>query len=128
LGDGEKGKLAAFWTTPYPYWELNSKDEALGKVLGESGLVIFKGDLKYASSFFSTYAEGILTICSFRKLTGDIAWPAHTPPQEAFGRLAGSFPILSLRTNKADVVVGVPKDVGEKLDKEQGIKWRVNGK
>lgn len=43
------------------------------------------------------------------------------------GPLAGDFPILSLRTNKADVVVGVPQDVADKLD-ESGEKWRVNGK
>lgn len=43
------------------------------------------------------------------------------------GPLAGSFPLLSLRTNKADVVVGISQDVADKLDeKEKG--WRVNGK
>ena len=43
------------------------------------------------------------------------------------GPLAGSFPLLSLRTNKADVVVGVEKSVADRLD-EQGEKWRVNGR
>ena len=43
------------------------------------------------------------------------------------GPLAGNFPILSLRTNKADVVVGVPQEVADKLD-AAGEKWRVNGK
>ena len=43
------------------------------------------------------------------------------------GPLAGDFPILSLRTNKADVVVGVPQEVADKLD-AAGEKWRVNGK
>ena len=43
------------------------------------------------------------------------------------GPLAGSFPILSLRTNKADVVVGVDQAVADELD-ARGEKWRVNGK
>ncbi|KIJ60473.1 hypothetical protein HYDPIDRAFT_98765 [Hydnomerulius pinastri MD-312] len=41
--------------------------------------------------------------------------------------LAGSFPLLSLRTNKADVAVGVPQEIADKLD-ERGEKWRVSGK
>ena len=43
------------------------------------------------------------------------------------GPIAGSFPILSLRTNKADVIVAVDPDVAKKLD-ESGEKWRYNGK
>lgn len=43
------------------------------------------------------------------------------------GPLAGSFPILSLRTNKADVVVAVDKEKADKLDKS-GEHWRYNGK
>ena len=39
----------------------------------------------------------------------------------------GSFPILSLRTNKADVVVGVPQEIADKLD-ASGEKWKVNGR
>lgn len=46
------------------------------------------------------------------------------PPLGSFG---GAFPILSLRTNKADVVVDVPQEVADKLD-AAGEKWRVNGK
>ena len=43
------------------------------------------------------------------------------------GPLSGSFPILSLRTNKADVVVAVDEEVAEKLERS-GEKWRYNGK
>lgn len=43
------------------------------------------------------------------------------------GPLAGSFPILSLRTNKADVVVAVDKDLADRLDKS-GERWRYSGK
>jgi len=61
------------------------------------------------------------------RLTGDIRWPAWTPFETAIGPLAGSFPLLSLRTNKADVVVGVPKEIAQELD-HSGEKWRVNGR
>jgi hypothetical protein len=43
------------------------------------------------------------------------------------GPLAHAFPLLSLRTNKADVVVGIPLSVAEALD-AQGEKWRINGR
>ena len=45
----------------------------------------------------------------------------------AQGPLAGSFPLLSLRTNKADVAVGIDQAVADKLD-EEGQKWRVSGR
>jgi hypothetical protein len=87
----------------------------------------------------------------FRRLTGDVKWPAGTPFATALGTmrasplplsistligycsgpLSGSFPILSLRTNKADVVVGVDQAVADRLDAstdEKEKKWRVNGK
>lgn len=67
----------------------------------------------------------LLTVPS--RLTGDVKWPAWTPFGEALGPLAGAFPILSLRTNKADVIVGIEKDIADNHDKE-GIDWRVSGK
>jgi uncharacterized iron-regulated membrane protein len=94
--------------------------------------------------------ERRLTDYSFRKLTGDVRWPAHTPFATALGAppafappprasadraragpLAGAFPLLSLRTNKADVVVGVDRAVAARLDAsedEAEKKWRVSGK
>ncbi|EIM84187.1 DUF89 domain-containing protein [Stereum hirsutum FP-91666 SS1] len=100
---------ASFWTGPWPYWDMKELAPELWTTLSESGLVIFKGDLNY------------------RKLTGDIKWPVSTPFEIAVGPLAGSFPLLSLRTNKADVAVGVPQAVADELDKK-GEKWRVSGK
>ncbi|KAJ4481048.1 DUF89 domain-containing protein [Lentinula aciculospora] len=109
-GGGSSTKpLADFWTTPVPYWNMDTYDRELWEFLKESDLVIFKGDLNY------------------RKLTGDIKWPSWTPFDEALGPLAGSFPILSLRTNKADVAVGLDKEVLNKTE-EKDAKWRVNGK
>lgn len=43
------------------------------------------------------------------------------------GPLAGLFPILSLRTLKADVAVGLTDDLAKALDVKDP-KWRVNGK
>ncbi|EUC60690.1 venom protein, partial [Rhizoctonia solani AG-3 Rhs1AP] len=99
----------AFWVAPGGYWEIapGRDGEVVGKVLDGSGL----GDLNY------------------RKLTGDIKWPNNTPWEEAIGPLAGRFPLISLRTCKADVVVGLGPGVAEKLDadpKEKG--WRASGK
>ncbi|CAK5271789.1 unnamed protein product [Mycena citricolor] len=109
LGGGVSGDMAAFWTSPWPYWDMETRAPNLYAKLKDSGLVIFKGDLNY------------------RKLTGDIKWPAWTAFSDAVGPLAGSFPLLSLRTNKADVVVGVDREIAEKLDAE-GNKWRVDGR
>ncbi|KAJ6468966.1 DUF89 domain-containing protein [Mycena vulgaris] len=108
LGGGPDGAaaLAEFWTSPAPYWDMQIHDPELWSALQGSNLVIFKGDLK---------------------LTGDVQWPAWTPFSTALGPLAGSFPLLSLRTNKADVVVGVKREVAEQLD-GSGSKWRVDGR
>ncbi|KAF8064163.1 DUF89 domain-containing protein [Lyophyllum atratum] len=106
---GGDGTAAEFWTAHFPYWNMKVQAPELFQNLRESDLVIFKGDLNY------------------RKLTGDVKWPAWTPFESAIGPLAGSFPLLSLRTNKADVVVGVDEEVAEKLDKS-GEQWRVDGR
>ncbi|KAJ7073264.1 DUF89 domain-containing protein [Mycena belliarum] len=109
LGGSAESEVAEFWTGWAPYWDMRGRARGLWGELRGSGLVIFKGDLNY------------------RKLTGDVQWPAWTPFATALGPLAGSFPLLSLRTNKADVVVGVEREVAERLDKS-GEKWRVDGR
>ncbi|KAF8961610.1 hypothetical protein BDZ97DRAFT_1664024 [Flammula alnicola] len=119
LGGDSASKSAEFWTTPRPYWDMETDAPLTFGMLKESGLVVFKVSHKYTSR----------TTCSWSwiRLTGDVRWPAWTPFAEAIGPLAGSFPILSLRTNKADVVVGVAKDVAERLD-QSNEKWRVDGR
>ncbi|KIP06641.1 hypothetical protein PHLGIDRAFT_514562, partial [Phlebiopsis gigantea 11061_1 CR5-6] len=99
---------ADFWTGPWPYWDMKTRAPEVWSDLRESSLVIFK-------------------VRGYRKLTGDVRWPVATPFDAALGPLAGDFPVLSLRTNKADVVVGVPQAVADRLD-ASGEKWRVNGK
>ncbi|EIW76695.1 DUF89 domain-containing protein [Coniophora puteana RWD-64-598 SS2] len=102
-------QMTKYWTAPWPYWNMEAQGPKAWDWLSKSELVIFKGDLNY------------------RKLTGDTQWPVSTPFKDAIGPLAGSFPILSLRTNKADVAVGVSEEVARALD-EKGERWRVSGK
>lgn len=51
----------------------------------------------------------------------------NTCSSNGLGPLAGLFPILSLRTSKADVVVGLTEARAKELQAFDP-KWRVNGK
>ncbi|TDL23534.1 DUF89 domain-containing protein [Rickenella mellea] len=98
-----------FWTAPHPYWDMKLRAADLFEELSGSGLVIFKVNL------------------FFEWLTGDVRWPVSTPFETAIGPLSGAFPILSLRTIKVDVVVGIDQAKADALD-ASGEKWRVIGK
>ncbi|KAH8923330.1 DUF89 domain-containing protein [Atractiella rhizophila] len=98
-----------FWSGPLPYSDLPTQAPVLLKRLQEADLVVFKGDLNY------------------RKLTGDAWWPTTTPFPEALGELAGKFPILALRTCKADVCVGLKEGKEEELE-NKASDWRRSGK
>lgn len=110
-------KTHDFWTLSYNYWDIPKFDDLYEELL-TSKLLIFKGDLNY------------------RKLTGDLKWEYTTPFKKAIQQLSTSkLPILSLRTCKADVVVGLPEGVNEKLVKtyhdegnENGQFWTSSGK
>ncbi|ETW85861.1 hypothetical protein HETIRDRAFT_309837 [Heterobasidion irregulare TC 32-1] len=110
---GARSALAEFWTSPWPYWDMRAHAPALWGELRGSGLVVFKVRARY------------------RKLTGDVQWPVSTPFSTATGEsvcpLAGAFPLLSLRTNKADVAVGIPEAIAAALD-ARGEKWRTSGR
>ncbi|KAK9462719.1 uncharacterized protein V1516DRAFT_670966 [Lipomyces oligophaga] len=100
-----------FWTTPYAFWEIRNGGLGGGHELWEdlksSRLVIFKGDLNY------------------RKLTYDGEWPKTTSFSTAIGPLASAgLRLFSLRTCKADVVVGLETGRQEKLEAE----WTAMGK
>ncbi len=73
-----------FWSSPLSLWEM---PERLRNFLGESHLVIFKGDLNY------------------RRILGDRHWPFTTP----FSDIVGHFPaaVLALRTAKAELACGL---------------------
>ncbi|KAF8183837.1 hypothetical protein K438DRAFT_1838698 [Mycena galopus ATCC 62051] len=118
-GSDSAAQAAEFWTSPAPYWNMRLLASDLWNMLKASDLVIFKVNHISAPRFPE--------VSFYRKLTGDVQWPAWTSFSTALGPLAGSFPLLSLRTNKADVVVGVEREVAENLD-ESGSKWRVDGR
>lgn len=101
-----------FWCTGYTFWSLPSEAPDLFQHLADSDLVIFKGDLNH------------------RKLTYDCQAPSQTPFDVAIGPMSseeGAPPVVSIRTIKSDVVVGVSEEVTKKLDKdEEG--WRISGR
>ncbi|WEJ94597.1 Hairy/enhancer-of-split with YRPW motif protein 2 [Yamadazyma tenuis] len=98
-----------YWTMSGPFWDLAKFP--VYETLKSSKLLIFKGDLNY------------------RKLTGDLNWERTTSFAEAIQDLKNAnLPIVSLRTCKADVVVGLPEGVDERLVKEAGDFWSASGK
>ena len=68
----------------------------------------------------------VLTVCArsdlnHRKLTYDCHAPASTPFDVAIGPLGsepGAPPVLSLRTIKSDVCVGIEQETADRLDQE----------
>lgn len=101
-----------FWITGYTFWELKNEAPDLFLHLADSDLVIFKGDLNH------------------RKLTYDCHAPPSTPFDIAIGPLAseaGAPPVCSLRTIKSDVVVAIPGETAERLDKDEPG-WKISGK
>lgn len=103
-----------FWCSGLSYWYMASDAPELFKEMKEnSDLVIYKGDL------------------NFRKLVFDCDWPVTTPFKQAIGPSMGNnfTNIITLRTNKADPVVGLSEET--KLDIESRAtreEWRFSGK
>ncbi|GBC03341.1 hypothetical protein RclHR1_05080007 [Rhizophagus clarus] len=101
-----------FWTSPYSYWHLKEQAPELFSDISKSSLVIFKGDLNY------------------RKLVYDCKWPTSTSFKEAIGPFAtekSAPPILALRTSKADVIIGLPEGIEERLSASEAD-WMYSGK
>ncbi|CAK9803850.1 Damage-control phosphatase ARMT1 [Anthophora quadrimaculata] len=96
-----------YWTGPYDFAEMKTQDPVLYAKLSEAKLAIFKGDLNY------------------RKLLGDINWNYTT---EFIRALRGFQPtnLLSLRTVKSDVCVGLLSGVAEELFKKDE-NWMFTG-
>lgn len=104
----EGGKLRwethPFWTSPLMLWQM---PEALRTAMEAASLVILKGDANY------------------RRLLGDLHWPATTPLHE----VARTFPadLLILRTLKSEIIVGLAEGQAATLDREDPD-WQINGR
>jgi Damage-control phosphatase ARMT1-like domain len=92
----------AFWCAPL---ELRDAPPALAAELRAADVVVLKGDLNY------------------RRLVGDVPWPASTPFADAV-QLPG--PLAALRTLKSDVLVGADPAVVARLDADTPG-WRSEG-
>lgn len=96
-----------FWTSPYEFHRMQDIEPTLYRELGQSDLLIFKGDLNY------------------RKLLGDFNFPYTTPFRDA---LRGFHPtaLCSLRTVKADLICGLTEGLSDKLDAKDSC-WMTTG-
>ncbi|CAO3701622.1 unnamed protein product [Rhizopus stolonifer] len=103
-----------FWCSGLSYWYMKSHAPKLFEDMKQSDLVIYKGDL------------------NFRKLCFDCNWPITTPFKEAIGpQMANEFTnIVSLRTNKADVLVGLSEEKVKEIEDRKITKQelRFSGK
>ena len=97
-----------------PYWTLGSDYAAMKEIdanfyeyLSQSDLIIFKGDLNY------------------RKLLGDRNWPHTTAFSEALHGFCPA-PLCTLRTLKADLVVGLEEGKSEEFQSAND-KWMTSG-
>lgn len=92
-----------FWTSPLSMWQM---PEALKRALGESSLVILKGDANY------------------RRLLGDRHWKYTSP----FEPLVAYFPtpLIVIRSLKAEVAAGLPPGSPETLE-QLDPNWMTNG-
>lgn len=100
-------KADSFWTYPHSFNLMTNTDPDLYLELGEADMIIFKGDLNY------------------RKLVGDLNWETTTSFKSA---LQGFLPstVLSLRTAKADVMVGLEPGQAEIVTKVDPS-WMITG-
>ena len=107
--DLERTSQANFWTSHHNYPSLPLAAPKLFAELQKSALIISKGDLNY------------------RKWCSDAQWSFSEPFQNVLGPVTSKLNLLVLRTNKADVCVGVPIERLATLDDEDP-KWRTNGR
>ena len=85
-----------YWTMPYDFAQMPAHDPDLYRLLQSSSLMILKGDLNY------------------RKLLGDLDWPHSTPFDVVLREFRPSF-LVTLRTNKADLISGLSKEKESEL-------------
>ncbi len=98
-------KAPPFLATSRMYRQL---PEVLRKQIASHDLAILKGDVNY------------------RRLFGDRHWPPTTSIYEAGGYFPTS--VLSLRTLKAEIILGMTEQMLETIKAEGDPKWLINGK
>ncbi|XP_071963417.1 damage-control phosphatase ARMT1-like [Antedon mediterranea] len=96
-----------FWTTPHSFYSMEKISPDLHSDLAQSSLLIFKGDLNY------------------RKLVLDRNWEHTVSFSEAINGFRPTA-LCSLRTLKANVVVGLQDGLAEELGKANP-NWMVSG-
>jgi uncharacterized protein with ATP-grasp and redox domains len=94
-----------FLTTCGMYREMSN---VLYQMLKQHDLVLLKGDVNY------------------RRLFGDRHWPPTTPIEDAADYFPTSF--LSLRTLKADLILGLNQEQLDEIMKHAESDWLTNGK
>lgn len=94
-----------FLTQPQMYRNL---PKVFQQQIAAHELAILKGDVNY------------------RRLMGDRHWPPTTPVEVAGGYFPTTF--LSLRTLKAELVVGLTQETLDKVNSEADPDWLINGK
>ncbi|MGD1873445.1 MAG: damage-control phosphatase ARMT1 family protein [Mastigocoleus sp.] len=92
-----------FWTSPLAFWEM---PDTLKRDLGQSELVIVKGDANY------------------RRLLGDRHWDFTTNIADILSYLPS--PTLALRTLKSEVAAGIDSETIEKVTRVDS-EWVTNG-
>ncbi|KYN02992.1 PREDICTED: putative protein-glutamate O-methyltransferase [Cyphomyrmex costatus] len=93
-------KEEPYWTGPYDFRQMKERGKNVYAQLSDAKLVIFKGDLNY------------------RKLLGDINFEYNTNFSIALGNFQPTN-ILSLRTMKSDICVGLSNDMAEFFEKHK---------
>ncbi|EDQ92306.1 uncharacterized protein MONBRDRAFT_30731 [Monosiga brevicollis MX1] len=96
-GQGMTGRRDEFWTYPHAFHQMAEVRPQLYSDLGQSQLILFKGDLNY------------------RKLVGDRAWSPTTPFSKALQGFCPA-PLCALRALKCNTVAGLTAD---KVDEAQ---------
>lgn len=124
-----------FWTEGGSFWLLPTSAPQLFEDLKDSDLVIFKGDLNYRKLTADVSVTNIKFFTYANKLQA--MWDPKTPFSEAIGPLGpeSGMNVLTLRTCKSDVVVGLKPGEDEKLRATEGgggdsgqRKWAWSGK
>ena len=99
-----------FWTLPYDYSQMVDYDSELYRTLCSTDLLIIKGDLNY------------------RKLMGDLRWPPTATFRQGLRRFQPTTAICSLRTIKADVLVGIENQATlELIESFPNKEWMETG-